>query len=416
MFPWSRALARRLLPASRYSRILVACALVAALVSWCLWYRPWEAHYQGRPSSHWAYVLLAEVDGKPGRSGNATATDSLLDSIRTVMNDAFEPGQASAAEFEPVLEELLRHRNPDVRRIAAQRLANYGDRGFRNALPILLERLRGHPDAKARLGVARTIRSLAYRDRNALRSRVAEILACHRDEASQSIRNEIVELLRATDPEAVDGLPEVHDLVFIKTPWGRNLADGWQMDSDTGPAGMVWKLVADRTSPSRADYVLAQLAGSTDTAIHSCLATQSIHVTTTPLNVEISVRIKAIAGDREQGGGIVWNHLGPGNYYAAGLNALDGSIRLFKVLDGNGVELASKRGLDVSVGEWHKLTVQHVGPKIWCSLDDTKCLEISDASIQNQGTFGLWTRADAKTHFDGMRLTDFGPRVIAESR
>jgi hypothetical protein len=359
---------------------------------------------------------LAEDHANSGRPANANAQNGLLDSIRVLLSNAFAPQQASAAEFEPVLEELLRHQNPEVQRLAAERLANYGDRGYRNALPTLLERLQDQPDAKTRLHVVRTIRSLSYRDRNAVRSKVAELLECHRAETLQSIRNEIVNLLRAIDPEAVDGLPEIHELVFIKTPWGRkNLADGWQTDADTERSGMVWKLVADSTSPSRAQFVLAQMAAASDLSIHPCLAVDSIHIRTTPLNVEISVTIKALAGDQEQGGGIVWQYLGPTNYYAAGLNTLDGSVRLVKVLDGTRVELASKHGLGVSVGEWHKLTVQHVGTKIWCSLDETKCFEVTDASITNQGTFGLWTRADAKTYFDGVRVTDFGTRASLES-
>jgi hypothetical protein len=359
---------------------------------------------------------LAEDEARLGRPTNTTASGGSLDSVHQWLKNAFEPGEASAAEFEPVLVELLHHRNPEVQRHAAERLANYGARGLRTAMPTLLDRLRGHPDAKTRLHVAQRIRSFAYHDRNALRSLVPEILACHRAETNQAIRSAIVGLLRDIDPEAVDGLPEVHDLVFIKTPWGRNLADGWRVDFvDSIDSDVVWSLAVDSTSPSKAEYVLAQIAGASDSSIHACLAERSVDIRTTPLNVEISVSIKALAGDREQGGGIVWQYLGPGNYYAAGLNVLDGSLRLFKVLDGNRVELACKRGLDVSVDEWHRLTVQHVGAKIWCALDESRCLEVADASITNQGTFGLWTRADAKTHFDGVRVTDYGAGIAPRS-
>jgi len=310
---------------------------------------------------------------------------------------------------------LLHHRNPEVRRIAAERLANYGDRGFGNALPTLLERLRGQPDADSRLHAARTIRAFSHYGRNILRSQVPELLECHRAEASQSVRWAIVELLRAIDLKAVNGLPVTRDLVFLEDPSGRTVADGWQTEPDTERSGVVWKLVVDSTRPSRSDYVLAQIAGTSDTSIHACLTEPSIHAKTTPLNVEISVSIKAIAGSQQQGGGIAWRHLGPDNYYAVGLNALDGSVRLFKVVDGQCVELASRGGLDVSPGKWHRLTVQHVRAKIWCSLDEAKCLEITDVPITNQGSFGLWTRADAKTHFDGVRVADFASGIVPES-
>src|SRR5262249_27785148 len=45
----------KLLPRSRRGRTALAGGLVAALAFavWCDWYRPWEAHYLGRPTSWW---------------------------------------------------------------------------------------------------------------------------------------------------------------------------------------------------------------------------------------------------------------------------------------------------------------------------------------------------------------------------
>jgi hypothetical protein len=48
----------KLLPASRRGRVLLAggvAALAAALA--VDWYRPWEAHYLGRPTSWWAWAF-----------------------------------------------------------------------------------------------------------------------------------------------------------------------------------------------------------------------------------------------------------------------------------------------------------------------------------------------------------------------
>ena len=45
----------RLLPQSRRGRVALAAGLAALLaLGWCEWYRPWEAHYKGRPTSWWA--------------------------------------------------------------------------------------------------------------------------------------------------------------------------------------------------------------------------------------------------------------------------------------------------------------------------------------------------------------------------
>src|SRR4051812_12536267 len=48
----------RLLPESRWTRAAGAVALAALLGLGAYWYKPWEAHYRGRPTSWWAADIL----------------------------------------------------------------------------------------------------------------------------------------------------------------------------------------------------------------------------------------------------------------------------------------------------------------------------------------------------------------------
>ena len=55
-----------------------------------------------------------------------------------------------------------------------------------------------------------------------------------------------------------------------------------------------------------------------------------------------------------------------------------------------------------SPGRWHTLTLLATGPRFICDFDGTQ-FEAGDTTFAGPGRIGLWTKADAVTHFD--RLT-----------
>ena len=75
---------------------------------------------------------------------------------------------------------------------------------------------------------------------------------------------------------------------------------------------------------------------------------------------------------------------------------------------GRRIQLGTKEGLTVPAGEWHTLTVRHVGDAVDCSLDGKKLLGAKDATIKRAGQVGLRTKADARTRFDDFRVRDLG--------
>jgi hypothetical protein len=114
--------------------------------------------------------------------------------------------------------------------------------------------------------------------------------------------------------------------------------------------------------------------------------------------------MKAVAGKVYQGGGLVWRYQDANNYYVARYNPLETNYRLYKVVRGKRVQLATKEGLDQPAGKWIALKVEHEGDAIECYLDGRKLLEAKDSAIQNPGKVGLWTKADAQSHFDNLEV------------
>jgi hypothetical protein len=175
---------------------------------------------------------------------------------------------------------------------------------------------------------------------------------------------------------------------------------GWKADKTGKGEGSVWKVVADDTAPSKSGYALAQTAESPSALFNLCVADEP-----GPKDVEISVAFKAVKGKKDQGGGLVWRYQDANNYYVARMNPLEDNYRVYKVIAGKRIQLETKEDLKVPVGEWHTLRIKHVGDHIECFLDDKKQLDAKDKEIDKAGKVGLWTKADAQSHFDDLKVS-----------
>ncbi len=188
-------------------------------------------------------------------------------------------------------------------------------------------------------------------------------------------------------------------LSFAKGDLGKVPA-GWKAtQTNKGEGSSIWKVVADETAPSKTGLALAQTAASPKQVFNLCLPED-----TSFKDLEVNVHFKAVKGEVDQGGGIVWRYQDENNYYVARMNPLEDNYRVYKVVDGQRIQLGTKERLTVPVGEWHKLTIRHVGDKIECLLDGKKLLDAKDNAIAAAGKIGLWTKADAQTYFDGLTV------------
>jgi len=187
---------------------------------------------------------------------------------------------------------------------------------------------------------------------------------------------------------------------FAKKDVGKVPA-GWKTaQTHKGKHSSIWKVLADDTAPSKKGYVLAQTAESPNRVFNLCVVEDS-HFK----DGEISVAFKAIRGDNDQGGGIVWRYLDANNYYVARMNPLEKNYRVYKVVAGDRKELKRKERLKVKVGEWHTLRIRQKGNHIQCFLDGKIMLDARDDTFQKAGKVGLWSKSDAQTHFDNFTVS-----------
>jgi hypothetical protein len=144
--------------------------------------------------------------------------------------------------------------------------------------------------------------------------------------------------------------------------------------------------------------VLAQTAKNSNSVFNVALASD-----TSVKDVDISVKMKPLMGDYDQGGGLVWRARDAKNYYVARNNPLGaGSYNVYKVVDGTrsmfkGVPLKRTEG-------WHTLRVKMVGDHIECFHDGKKYLDVHDSTFPGPGKIGLWSKSDAQSHFDDLTL------------
>jgi hypothetical protein len=170
---------------------------------------------------------------------------------------------------------------------------------------------------------------------------------------------------------------------------------GWKAEKTGKGEGSVWKVVEDNTAPSKSGYVLAQTAESPSALFNICIVVDSNYK-----DVNLSVVFKAIAGKNDQGGGFVWRYQDNNNYYIARMNPLEDNYRVYKVVASKRIQLGTKEGIKVPMGEWHKLKVDVKGNKMQGYLDGEKIWEITDDTFKTGGQIGLWSKADAQTRFD----------------
>lgn len=188
-------------------------------------------------------------------------------------------------------------------------------------------------------------------------------------------------------------------ITFSKEDLGKT-PKGWTAASTGKGEGSVWKVVADDTSPSKTGYVVAQTAEGPNPFFNLCVVDDTNY-----MDVEMTVSFKAMKGKLDQGGGLVWRYQDNNNYYIARMNPLEDNFRVYKVVAGKRIQLATKEDLPVKAGEWHTISIKMAGEQIECSLDGKKHLEAKDDTIAKPGKVGLWSKADAQSYFDMLKIS-----------
>lgn len=196
---------------------------------------------------------------------------------------------------------------------------------------------------------------------------------------------------------AVGGEPTVKKMPFTGQPGA--VPTGWKVDrTGKDKLGSDWKLVEDKEAPG-GPLVLAQVAADPKAIFNLCI------VDAPKLkDVDLTVSFKAIKGETDQGGGLVWRYQDGNNYYVARMNPLEDNFRLYKVVDGKRLQLATANVKDGDTGKWHTLRVTMDGKAIKCWFNGKLYLEAMDETFADVGRIGVWSKADAQTQFADLRV------------
>ena len=192
-------------------------------------------------------------------------------------------------------------------------------------------------------------------------------------------------------------LAEVTTYTFDSDPEGV-LPTGWVAAKTGEGAGSVWKIVADDSAGSMG-RVLAQTSSDGPNPLFNVCVLKDVKGS----GVDLTVRVKAISGVHDRGGGLVWRYQDANNYYVARWNPLEDNFRVYHVVNGKRTQLANA-DIKLPPYQWHTVRAVQRGNRIQCHLDGIQLLDVTDDTIKGAGAVGLWTKADAVTWFDNLAV------------
>jgi len=165
-----------------------------------------------------------------------------------------------------------------------------------------------------------------------------------------------------------------------------------------GGSEVKWVVQADSTAPSKPNVLTQTSADKTDYRFPLAIADEGSF-----RDLELSVNFKAISGEVDRAGGLVFRLKDANNYYVVRANALEDNYNLYHVVNGRRREIKGSR-VKVTSGDWHEIRVEVIGNKITCYYDGAKKIEATDDTFKDGGKIGLWTKADSVTSFDDLHV------------
>ena len=195
-----------------------------------------------------------------------------------------------------------------------------------------------------------------------------------------------------------------HDTIFdFENYTTQKIPDNWS-EFFTGRGDHTeWKIIDDQ-----GNKVLAQLSQDRPNYHFNEIVFDGFKAK----NVEMEVRMKAIKGDMDQGGGFVWRFQNADNYYVVRANPLEDNVVLYKVKDGKRTDLpvlgkGRTYGVDVKpLGKtWNTLKITVIDDLFTVYLNGEQIFEVKDTTFEAAGKIGLWTKADAVSYFDDLSVT-----------
>jgi hypothetical protein len=119
-------------------------------------------------------------------------------------------------------------------------------------------------------------------------------------------------------------------------------------------------------------------------------------------DADLEVSFLPVDGKADMGGGLIWRASDDRNYYLTRANPLEQNIRIYRVEKGVR-HLLQDFNQTISVKQWHTLRVITSGCQIRVLYDERQVFDLCDKTF-TRGRVGLWTKSDAVTYFDDLKI------------
>ena len=138
---------------------------------------------------------------------------------------------------------------------------------------------------------------------------------------------------------------------------------GFAVDPTNGSSGR-WEVKADPQSSSP-PHVLARTPSGTPGKGAQVLFIEKAEAA----NLDITVRMKVVAGADGQGSGVIFRAVDDRNYYVAWFSPQEKLVRLDRVVNGEVKPLQDLKVENADIGRWHILRVSAIGPVLEAFFD-----------------------------------------------
>ncbi|MCH7701326.1 MAG: DUF1080 domain-containing protein [Planctomycetes bacterium] len=181
---------------------------------------------------------------------------------------------------------------------------------------------------------------------------------------------------------------------------------GWSVrQTNPSKASATWQVMVDPHAPGK-NKILAL----TRTRNHGSTFNLAVAEHTSFKDLDLTVKVRAVDGEEDQGGGPIWRCTDENNYYICRFNPLEGNYRLYVVEEGRRTQLKSSK-VKTRPNQWYTVRVTMTADRITCYLDGKKMLETENDTFSALGMVGLWTKADAVTSFDDFQVRQLHTKV-----
>src|SRR5262249_37278372 len=169
-----------------------------------------------------------------------------------------------------------------------------------------------------------------------------------------------------------------------------------------------WKVEAESTAPSPPN-VLRQ-SGRFNNPDFPRVVVKNLTFT----DLTIRVRCRPESGSTDQACGLMFRLKDSDNYFITRANALEGNVRLYRVVNGDRQEFASANA-QVTSGQWHTIEAAARGTSLTVKWDGLQVISATDATF-SKGKIGLWTKSDSVTAFDDLEASAQGSKERSRER